>query len=546
MPPVLSFTGKRWIIPEPTEASGDILQNLKESRGIRSSESIISPTVYPDITIICDRLRQAIERRETIGIFGDYDCDGITGAAILVRLLRRRGIEPIVILPHRVRDGYGLTTMMIERWKAHGISLLLTVDTGITAVDAIAEARRSGIDVLITDHHHLQEEVPAAFGILHPALAPGYPEPHPSGSGVAFALATALEGTATWEGRDTDIALAAIGMIADLVPLQGGNRALVQEGITALNALTDGPLALFADTIRSKNRALVATDIAFRLAPRINAAGRMEDPMIALTALLDGGPALQSLETLNGLRQSSTLSLLVETYTLLDLPENPSHEQLMSLPPLLAVAHASFPEGIIGLLAGRLTEAFGRPSLVATIRDGRCTASLRSIPAFHVAQGLKRCSDLLGSFGGHAQAAGCSFAEADFPLLRQRMSDDVAAHVSSEDLFPSLSIASSIQPQNITVGFCEGLAALEPFGQGNPEPLFLLPHVRLENCRQVGAEGAHLQCRVADIKAIGFRLGAFMAETMKPLDITCKLQVDTWNGYRNPQVVIEDMRVSKW
>jgi len=486
------------------------------------------------------RIRLAMERGETIGIFGDYDCDGITGVAQIVRFFRRHSVHPHVILPHRVHDGYGLKRHTMETFGVHGITLLITVDTGITAVAEIGEAKKKwGIDVVITDHHHLQEELPPAFAILHPLLAPAFPPPYPSGAGVAHALIRGLEGE-RWEGSETDHALAMIGTIGDLVELKGTNRTLVQQGLIALHELTSGPLALFADSVRTGKNPLTSTDIAFRLAPRINAAGRMEDPSIALTALLEGGEALARLSSLNTRRQESTAKLLEESYRLLGLPERFDLSVVATLPPLLCSASPAFPEGIIGLIAGRLTEMYGRPSFVTSISDGECTASLRSVSAYHITEGLERVSDLLSTFGGHAQAAGCTFTLKNLEELQRRLTEDVAAHTNPEDLRPALEIDAILNPNDISISFCEQLRHLEPFGQGNPEPFFLLKNIRLEQPRRVGKEGAHLQGRIAGFKVIGFRLGHLSDDAARPLDVVCKLSIDTWNGNRAPQLIIED------
>lgn len=501
------------------------------------------------------RIRRVIANRERVGIFGDYDCDGITASALLVRWFRRQNMEPLVRLPHRVRDGYGLKLRHIDEFAAAGISLLLTVDTGITAVAEITAARERGIDVIVTDHHHLRDEVPQALAILHPALAPHRSEasgagraptfalPHPSGAGVAHYLVRALEGRDAWEGSETDLALAAIGTIADLVELRGTNRTMVQEGLRALNGLTAGPLAVLAASVQAHGTPLTSTDVAFRLAPRINAAGRMEDPEIALRALLEGGEALAAIDRLNTHRQDAMGGLFAEAWKLLGLPLEPSESLLSSLPPLLSIDGEQFPEGLIGLIAGKLTEATGHPSFIVTIRDGECTASLRSTAAYHITEGLECCADLLLTFGGHAQAAGCTFPAQNLAALRERLGADIAARTVVDQLRPSLELTASLQPRDITLAFLEHLKDLEPFGQGNPEPSFLIPAVRLESVRRVGEDGKHLQARIGGLKAIGFRLGHLADHATKPLDIACRISVDTWNGRRAPQIVVEDVRV---
>lgn len=543
MHPPLSLTGKQWNTPKRTDFNPSaIVARLRAERGLDRAAPPLSPTVFPDLPRALERIRIAQERGEGIGIFGDYDCDGITGTALLVRHFRRRGIAHQVILPHRVHDGYGLKSSIVDRFAERGVTLLITVDTGITAVAEVEEARRRGIDVIITDHHHIPQELPRACAILHPALAPGFSPPHPSGAGVAFLLVTALEG-GSWPESDTDCALAAIGTIADLVELTGSNRALVIHGLQALNRLTSSPLAVLADGIRSNGLPLTSTDIAFRLAPRINAAGRMEDPTIALTALLDGGPALESLEQLNGDRQLSMQNIFEEVLTALTLPLQPTQEDLHRLPPLLTVARESFSEGLIGLAAGKLTEMTGRPSMVAAIRGNECTASLRSTGAYNIAEGLERCAELFTTFGGHARAAGCTFPYAHWEVIQDRLQADVRKYASGESLLPSLEVTATLQPGDLSLAFCEHLQGLEPFGQGNTEPLFLLPNIRMEQARRVGNEGAHLQARIGGVKAIGWRLGHLLPHAVSALDMACKLSIDTWNGRRAPQLVIEDLRV---
>jgi single-stranded-DNA-specific exonuclease len=550
----LSLTGKRWSIPEQTDAvPSAILARLSAERSLATG-TMPSPQIFPDMPRAVERVRRAMASHETIGIFGDYDCDGITATALLVRYFRRHGVEPVVRLPHRVHDGYGLNQVIVEECAAHGITLLATVDTGITAVQEIAAAAALGIDVIVTDHHHVQDEVPHALALIHPALAPSHPLPHPSGAGVALQFVRALEATDVWDDHRTDLALAAIGTIADLVPLTGMNRVLVQKGIAALNALENCPLALLADSIRTHGAPLTSTDIAFRLAPRINAAGRMEDPQIALRALLEGGEALAALAQLNTHRQDATGGLFARAWQLLHLSPQPQAAELTALPPLLVVSGTEFPEGLIGLIAGRLTEATGHPSLVVTIRDeatdghdrrgGECTASLRSTRAYHIAEGLERIADLFSSFGGHAQAAGCTFPEQNLHEIIRRLSEDIATRTTGEDLLPALTVDGILLAQDISLSLCGQLKHLEPFGQGNPEPFFLLQDVRMESPRRVGKDGAHLQCRIAGIKTIGWRLGHLMNAAAAPIDVVCKIGIDAWNGHRAPQIVIEDVRVA--
>lgn len=487
---------------------------------------------FPDAPKAAERVREAIKKNEKIGIFGDYDCDGITATAELIRMLRRRGVDPLVRLPHRVRDGYGLKANHIVEFAETGVTLILIVDTGISAHRAVAFARGQGIDVVILDHHELLEREPDAFAILHPALVPAFPGPWPSASGIVLAFVQCIEG-GSWPGEDEDRALAMIGTIADLVPLAGGNRSIVQQGLEALERLRDAPLAELAASVRSVGKRLSSRDVAFRIAPRINAAGRMADPMLGLRALLEGGEALRDLETLNVLRQGETASAV----------EHAIMQLGVSSDSFLCAADESYQPGIIGLIAGKLTERFGRPSMAVCVQGEDCTASLRSMHTYSIIDGLQRSAHLFTSFGGHRQAAGCTFPRGNLPQIREALCRDVSLHVSAEHLVPTIVVDAVLPAHAVSLPLIHELAHLEPFGQGNPEPQFLVESVRLEAPRTVGQEGKHLQARAFGHKIIGFGLGELRAHANAPLDLVCRLGIDAWNGREETQLQVVDMRL---
>src|SRR3989338_465729 len=530
----LSLRGKKWqarhgsVLDQlPVTDASTVRRTLTLSRGLlESGFTIPSP---PDLARAVERIRHAVATRESVGIFGDYDCDGITAAAQMVRYFERKGMTPTVRLPHRVHDGYGLSERIAEEWIAQGIKLLITVDTGISAIEPIRMLQIKGIDVIVVDHHHVPAEVPPAFALLHPALTPGFPLPHPSGAGMAFLLLNALENGA-WEDMHGDRALAMMGTVGDLVELRGVNRAIVQRGLLSFQSMQEGPLAALRDSVGS-TAALTSTDIAFRIAPRLNAAGRMDDPTLALNAILRGGAYIERLHQLNRARQEITETLVLRVT-----------EEMQRDAPLMASASAEYPHGIIGLIAGSLTESTGRPSIVAAIDGEYATGSLRSPACYHVTEGLSKVSDLLESFGGHAQAAGCSFRVNRWKELTKRLSEDIAAHVPMRDLVPSIDIDARIETSAISLAFVDALDALQPFGQGNPEPRFLLQNIQATALRRVGTDGAHLQARIAGHKAVGFRMGSLFDQLSCPLDIVCRIGVDNWNGKRGVQVFVEDAR----
>lgn len=512
-----------------------ITASLLAARGIDDgAQALIDPFCIPDMEAAARRILAAIERQERIGIFGDYDCDGVTSTAQLVRYFARNGVTPVVRLPHRVRDGYGLSMQIVEELVDAGIRLLITVDTGIASSHEIARAADAGMDVIVVDHHHILQAPARAVAVVHPGLSSAFPLPHPSAAGVTLLLLRALEGE-DWPDRPTDEALAAIGTIADLVPLTGQNRALVRRGLQALNSLQAGPLADMARRA-CPSGTVTATDVAFRIAPRLNAAGRMASADIALAALLEGGTHLDALDALNTQRQDVTQQMTAGILATLDAAP--------ALPALISAASPTYPHGIIGLLAGRLTETYGRPSIIATCCDGKGTASLRSTPAYDIAAGLQHCNDLLDTFGGHAQAGGCTFPIDRWEQLTHRLREHVEASVRPDALLPVLALDSTLHLRDVTTTLATAIASLAPFGQGNAEPVFLVPHVTLEGMRRVGGDGQHLQARAGDVKVIGFRMGHLLDTMAGPLDLACRIGIDTWNGRATAQLSLLDVRAA--
>ena len=537
-PPIeteLSLTGKRWILRHAGLPVHALVPLLLRERGIDpAGRERTPPSAFADMERAVARIRQAVSRREKVGIFGDYDADGVTAVAQLVRYFQRHSIEPFVRLPHRVRDGYGLHAGVADECICAGIDVLITADTGITAAAEVRRLGEEGIDTIITDHHALPAQLPPAFAVIHPERPPACPLPHPSGSGVVFQLLRALEGD-DWEGRPTDEALVMIGTVADLVPLAGDNRQIVLRGLAALESLGNGPLAQLRESVRSGGRPLTSTDIAFRVAPRINAAGRMDDAAFALAALLTGGEAIAELSRLNETRQRETERLLAQVWEDIRATRESA--------PFLFAAHERYHPGIIGLLAGKLTDMTGRPSLVAHIDGDRCTGSLRSAACYNVTEGLARVQMFLTGFGGHAQAAGCTFARDDIDALRDALQEDARAHAPADALPPHIAVDAILDPGDITLALCEEFLAMEPFGQGNPEPRFLLRHSPLDSLRAVGKNRDHLQARAFGLKAIGFGLGHLRNRTGNAPDLVCRIGIDTWNGARAPQIFIEDIRL---
>lgn len=529
----LSLTGRHWQkrgempdLPGPR----DLASALRDARGL-SPVGLLNGETFTDYQKLIARLEKALAAQEKIGIVGDYDCDGVTSTALWIRALRRRGAEPFARLPHRMKEGYGLRMNHIGEMAGHGVTLLLTVDNGVTAHKEIEEANRRGIDVCVIDHHHVSA-MPAALAIIHPDR--GQVTAAPAAATLSFAVIDAWQGHA-WKDRNTDLALAAIGTVADVMPLIAENRTLVEQGLIALRSMKTGPLKELMDL--SGITACTARDIAFGLAPRINAAGRMDDPVLALEALLSGGAALRELCRLNSERRTE-----VEEH--LDTLTKTILNGRSSLPLFLFALSDEFSPGTVGLLAGKLTEQTGRPSLVGAIQGDSVTASLRSPAAYHVTQGLERAEKYLMHFGGHAQAAGCSFLVEDADDLHRALLADATLQSVADSLLPTHAYDATLKTlAGLSFDTVQDLSSLEPFGSGNPEPRFVLPAMTFQSARRIGKEATHLQAVIDGIPAVGFGLGAF-ADTKTPVDVLCRLTLNTWNGKTTLQAMIEDLRAA--
>ena len=533
-----SLTGKRWTLRHGLRSDEDVAMMLRRTRNLTAEDIDPSTFVPAAAPLALERIDRAIRKKECIGVFGDYDCDGITSTIQLQRFLQRRGANARIRLPHRSNDGYGLQTPTVRALHAEGVRLLITVDNGIVAVEAAKEAKALGVDLIIIDHHRAPEVRPDAFAILHPDEVPAFGDAPPCAAGLTYLLIRAWEG-GPWEGADEDLACAMLGTVADLVPLKGINRWIVQRGLEALHRLPPScPLRLLADAVATGDTPLTCQDIAFRIAPRINAAGRMADPAIALEALLVGGEALASLETLNRQRQETTERLTREVVETLRAEGRENDA-------CLCLASERFPPGIVGLLAGKLTETFGRPALVGHIRDGVCTGSLRSIAAYDIAAGLGRIAPLLQSFGGHAQAAGCTFALSNLATVREGLCRDIAEQVPPDALHPTLWLDAALDIRAVTPALLRSLEELSPHGQGNPEPVFLLENVAFSGLRSVGRDGLHLQGGIGAHRAIAWRLGRLLPLLQgSMLDVACRITRDGYRGGEALQLEIADIRLA--
>jgi single-stranded-DNA-specific exonuclease len=501
------------------------------------------PYALGDMEAACARIRHAIETRERICVHGDYDADGICATALALLVLRQLGAEVDWHLPSRFEEGYGVSGETLERLAGEGCGLVLTVDCGITAVQEVAEANRRGLDVIVTDHHRPGGELPECPIV---ATRPSdYPFPELCGTGVVWKLAQALTGNAEWLARHLD--LVAIATISDVVPLVDENRFLALQGLKALARTQKPGLRALMRTAGVDPAAANEGAVGFRLAPRINAAGRLSHPETALELLLTEDDAVAAelagkLEDLNRERQAVEDRILREAVAKVeDWPEPRRSARGYVL------ADESWHEGVIGIVASRLVERFHRPVVLIAGTDKEWKGSGRSVGAFDLHGALDACSGRLARFGGHRAAAGLSIDPAQIEAFAAAFGAHADAALSEDDLVASTTVDAVVSGEELTLDLCEELRRLAPFGLGNPGVTLLLPSSELVDVGTT-ADGKHLRFGVRQRSrpagsAIAFGLGRQYDRARRAVhyDVVFRLEENRWNGTIAPQLVVRDL-----
>jgi single-stranded-DNA-specific exonuclease len=499
------------------------------------------------------RIREAIRAGERIVVYGDFDADGVSATGLLTLALRQMGAEATPYIPDRVDEGYGLNADTLRRLAASGARLVVTVDCGIRSVGEVIAGQESGLDIIISDHHSVGPVLPPALAVVNPKQdGCRYPEKDLAGVGVAYKIAQALflaerkvpigKGSPDWQ-VDELLDLVALGTVADVVPLVGENRALVREGLARLNA--GGRIGVQMLCQVAQVQQVTAMHVGFVLGPRLNAAGRLGDAMLACNLLLadnadDAAELAIKLNTLNRERQEWTHRM--RTWAEESLGDSVDKE------PLIFSADERYLQGVVGLVAGRLTEEHYRPSVVVAVGETLSHGSCRSIPEFHITRALDACADLLVRHGGHAAAAGFTARTENLPALAERLHALAAERLDAQKLVPSLDIDATLELGQIEAALMDALDGLEPTGYGNPSPLFVAHGVRVLESRAVGAEGTHLKLTLSDGVAvwdgIAFRQGRLIGHLPDRLDIVYHLETHEWGGQRRLQLNIQDFRAA--
>jgi single-stranded-DNA-specific exonuclease len=513
----------------------------------------------PSIDQALSRVRRAIRSGERIIVYGDFDADGVTSTALLVQVLRALGANVTPYIPHRVDEGYGLNSEALLRIARSGVKLVITVDCGVRSVVEVEDGKAYGLDIIVTDHHSLGPELPKAYSVINPKCDDcAYTEDMLAGVGVAFRLAEALltiEGRSRRDGQplpspDDLLDLVAIGTVADLAPLNRlENRVLVRRGLEILNEARRPGIRALMEVARLRSGGVTAMHIGFALGPRINAAGRLESAMTAYDLLVtdDEREALrlaQKLQTLNIQRQELTRAAQELIRTRLEADGGADQ-------PLIFAGDTGFQPGIVGLVAGRLTEEFYRPAVVMEEGADESRASCRSIPEFDITGALDKCADLLVRHGGHAQAAGFTVKNENIPALKEQLLDMARSALLGQDLKPRLEIDAEVSAENLTIDLADELRLLEPTGHLLSLPMFVTRGVRVTETRTVGKDNHHLKLRLARIglpplDAIGFHMVDYLPKEGDCVDLAYQLEVNEWNGQRSVQLRLEDIHPARY
>ncbi len=538
-----------------------IVASLLVNRGIDSveaarefleteSQSFHDPFLLKDMDIAVQRIRKAIETNEHILVYGDYDADGVSSTTVLLTTLRKLGAIADFYIPNRFSEGYGPNEAAFRLAYERGFSLIITVDTGIAAVQEAEVAKELGVDLIITDHHEPGPVLPDALAIIHPKQ-PGctYPFKELAGVGVAFKLSHALLGDAP-----TDLLeVAAIGTIADLVALHGENRLLAKRGIQQLKTTNRIGLKALLKVANVKMQEINEDTIGFALGPRINAVGRLQsaDPAVDLLLSEDEEEAMmiaEEIDSLNKERQklvnTMTEEAVEEVETRFPIEENP----------VLVIAKEGWNPGVVGIVASRLVDRFYRPTIVLSIdkEKGIAKGSARSITGFDLFENLSTCRDILPHFGGHPMAAGMTLQLEDVNELRDRLIDKAKNILTEEDFIPVTRVDVSCKLEDISVKSIEEMQLLSPFGMNNPKPIIHVKDVTLANVRKIGAEQKHLKIvfeqEEQQLDCVGFGMGHIHDELSPAVTVSAigELSINEWNNLRKPQIMLQDIKVNQW
>lgn len=508
------------------------------------SEEWIDPFLLPDMDIAVERIDRAIFEGERICVYGDYDCDGVTSTTILYSYLEAQGADVTYMLPERERDGYGLSKGVVDRIAATGTKLIVTVDNGISAVEEAKYIKERGMELIVTDHHLEGEVLPDCVAIVDPHRNDwDCPFEDYAGCGVALKVCCALEGSSE-EVMQEFADIAALGTVADLVPLTGENRKIVRYGLRLLNTYQKPGIEAILEKAGLSGKSLDSSNISFGIAPRINAAGRMGSAERALDLLLAEDPdsaaeLAEEVNVMNTGRHTEEDKIFREAVQYLDEHPEVSHQ------PILVVCGKDWHEGVLGIVASKLLERYLRPTIVLTDKGDLCKGSARSIDGFSIYDAMKSCRDLLNTFGGHELAAGMSILPEHLEEFRVRVNDFAA---SAEQVYPETRIDCKLNPAGLSLDLLDSIRMMEPFGTSNPGPVFGLFGMVIDGVQSMGNDGRHKRLTLhkdgnsRSVSAVFFNRPELPYHRGDKVDLVVTLGRNEYRGNVQLSVYIRDIR----
>lgn len=533
----------------------DTSEKIKDFLSPDYERDIHDPFLFSEMPRVVERIGKAKNENELVVVFGDYDADGVTSTTILKETLDEIGVRSTIYIPDKKLEGYGLNAEAIEKFEKGGIKLIITVDCGITNLKEVAIAKNKGIDVIIADHHHLPENLPGCFAVINPhAKDSGYPFRDLAGVGVAFKLVQALYQKFIPEKLEMTkwlLDLVALGTVADCVPLLGENRALVKYGLVVLSKTRRVGLQELFKVGRiqiDENNIPDTRKISFQIAPRINAAGRMNHANAAYNLLVEKNQVAArilalELEASNQNRQKETERIVEEVRILAG--------NMYKDKKLIFAVSEHFPVGIAGLVAGKIADEFRKPTAVFQKEKNESRGSFRSIPQLNIIETLEECGDLIIKCGGHSQAAGATVANDNMQKFYEKLDKLIDKKLEGKDCIPEIEIDARVKAIDIDFELAETFEKFAPFGEGNPLPVFLMENLIIHETKTVGNGDKHIKLflRSGDgspkiFEAIGFNLNEKFAHLKKgdKIDVVFNLEIDTWNGNKKIQLKLVDLK----
>lgn len=511
-------------------------------------ENLHDPFLFKDMYRAAERIMKAIGTGEKICVYGDYDADGITSISILSLFLKKLDANFFYYIPNRLKEGYGLNIEAIEKIKAKGTKLLITVDCGITNVIEVDNLVKSGIDVIITDHHQCGDILPDALAILNPnRVDDDYPFDNLAGVGVAFKLVEALSNTLGIPiDYDEILPIVVLGTVADVMPLVGENRIIVKNGLKLMESSTNNGIRALLEITDLTGKSLSAYHMGFVLGPRLNAAGRLGDPTTGVLLFTSTNYEI-ALEIAKKLDMENVTRQEIEEDILEDIENRIKTEVDLDKDNVIVLSSDRWHSGIIGICASKVVERYFKPTILFSIEGDLAKGSARSIPTFDLYDGLSKCGDIFEKFGGHRQAAGILIKEKNIEEFKERINAVVKDVLVEEDFIEEVQIDCVVNAKDVTIETIEELNKLEPFGMGNPTPKFAFTNGIVKDIRQIGKDNRHLKLQLSKenmiIDGIGFNFGQYgnILSSGDIISVLVNLNINEYMGNVNPQMIVKEI-----